>query len=147
MNTNSEITLHVTKVATVIIFRFSWQTAVLRCQQIFHRFYLNPFPDVAGYIRHETFLLWRHFLQWLHAGGRGGGGWVHPKSADSMAVSGLRFENALIGSEWATAVLQCTKGLRKQSSCPTRRPFPTGKHLSQSGRAVAGWVPWLLPAH
>ena len=27
---------------------------------------VNPFPDVAGYIRHETFLLWRHFLQWLH---------------------------------------------------------------------------------
>jgi len=25
-------------------------------------------------------------------------------------------------------------------------PFPTGKHLSQSGRVVAGRVPWLLPA-
>jgi len=24
--------------------------------------------------------------------------------------------------------------------------FALGKHLSQSGRAVAGWVPWLLPA-
>ena len=30
----------------------------------FHFF--NPFPDVAGYIRHETFFLWHHFLQWLH---------------------------------------------------------------------------------
>ena len=65
---------------------------------------------------------------------------MHPKGADSMAVSGLRFENALVGSEWATAVLLRTNGLRKQS-CPARRPFPTGKHLSQSGRAVGGCVP------
>jgi len=35
-----------------------------------------------------------------------------------MAVSGLRFENALVGYEWATAVLLCTNWLRKQSSCP-----------------------------
>jgi len=27
----------------------------------------------------------------------------HPKGADSMAVSGLLFENALVGSEWATS--------------------------------------------
>jgi len=79
-------------------------------------------------------------------GGTGGGGWVHPKGADSMAVSALCFENALVGSEWATAVLLCTNGLRKLPSCSARHPFPTGKHLSQSGRAVAGWVPWLLPA-
>ena len=56
--------------------------------------------------------------------------------AVNMAVSRLRFDNALVGSEWATAVLLCTNRLRKQSSCPARRPFPTGKHLSQSGRAV-----------
>jgi len=71
-------------------------------------------------------------------GGIGGGGWVHPKGADSMAVSGLRYENALVGSEWATAVLLCMNRLRKHSSCPARHPFPMGKHLSQSGRAVAG---------
>jgi len=71
-------------------------------------------------------------------GGIGGGGWVHPKGADSMAVSVLRFENALVGSEWATAVLLCTNGLRKQSSCPAWHLFLMGKHLSQSGRAVAG---------
>ena len=45
-----------------------------------------------------------------------------PKGADSMAASGLHFENALVGSEWATAVLLCTNGLRKQSSYPARRP-------------------------
>jgi len=64
-----------------------------------------------------------------------GGGWVHLKGANSMALSGLRFENALVGSEWATVVLLCTNGLRKQPSCPARRPFPMGKHLSQSKRA------------
>ena len=36
---------------------------------------------------------------------------MHPKGADSMAVSGLRFENALVGSEWATAVLLCNSPL------------------------------------
>ena len=71
-------------------------------------------------------------------GGIGGGGWVHPKGADSMAVSGLCFGNTLVGSEWATAVLLCMNGLRKQSSCPAQRPFLAGKHLSQSGRVVAG---------
>ena len=68
----------------------------------------------------------------LQQKGRDRGRWV------GVAVSGLRFENALVGSEWATAVLLCTNGLRKQSSCPARRPFPMGKHLSQSSRAVAG---------
>jgi len=70
-------------------------------------------------------------------GGIGGGRWVHSKGADSMAISGLHFGNALVGSEWATAVLLCANGLRKQSSCPARHPFLTGKHLSQSERAVA----------
>ena len=62
---------------------------------------------------------------------------MHPKGADSMEISGLRFEDALVGSEWTTAVLQCTNGLRKQSTWPARRPFPTGKHLSQSERGVS----------
>ena len=43
--------------------------------------------------------------------------------AVNMAVSRLRFDNALVGSEWATAVLLCTNRLRKQSSCPARIPF------------------------
>ena len=62
---------------------------------------------------------------------------MHPEGADSMAVSGLHFENTLVESEWATAVLLCTNGLRKQSSCPAWCPFPVGKHLFQSGQAVA----------
>jgi len=47
----------------------------------------------------------------IRKGGIGGGGWVHPKGADSMAVSGLSFGNALVGSGWATAVLLCMNGL------------------------------------
>ena len=44
-----------------------------------------------------------------------GGGWVRPKDADSMAISGLSFRNTLVGSRWATAVLLCMNGLR---NCP-----------------------------
>jgi len=65
-------------------------------------------------------------------------------TADSMAISGLWFGNALVGSEWAIAVLLCMNGLRKQSSHPARRPFPAGKHLSQSGRVVAVTIASLL---
>ena len=71
-------------------------------------------------------------------GGIRGGGWVNPKGADSMAISGLCFGNALVGSEWATAVLLCMNVLRKQSSCPAWCPFPVGKSLSQSGKVAAG---------
>jgi len=49
-------------------------------------------------------------------GGIGGSGWVHLKGADNMAVSGLGFENALVGSEWATAVLLCTNRLRNRTA-------------------------------
>jgi len=64
--------------------------------------------------------------------GIGGGGWVHLKGANRMAVSGLHFGSALVGSGWATAVLLCMNRLRKQPSCPAWHPFPAGKHLSQS---------------
>jgi len=48
---------------------------------------------------------------------------VHLKGADSMAVSGLRFENALVGSKWATAVLLCTNGLSKTVLLPCTAPI------------------------
>jgi len=54
--------------------------------------------------------------------------------------------STLVGSGWATAVLLDIDVLRKQSSCPARCPLLVGKPLSQSGRAVDGWVPWLLQA-
>jgi len=49
-------------------------------------------------------------------GRMGGGGWVHPKAA--WPSLRLCFGNALVDSEWATALLLCMNGLRKQSSCP-----------------------------
>ena len=55
-----------------------------------------------------------------------GGGWVHPKGADRMAVSGLRFRNALVSSEWATVILLSMNGLRKQSSYRALCPFQWG---------------------
>ena len=48
---------------------------------------------------------------------------MHLKGADSMAVSGLSFRKALVGSGWATAILLWTNGLRKQYSCPAQHPF------------------------
>ena len=50
-----------------------------------------------------------------------------PKGAESMAVSGLSYRNALVGSGWATAVLLSTNRLKEQSSRPARCPFPAGK--------------------
>ena len=49
-------------------------------------------------------------------GGTGRGGWVHPKGAFSMAVSGLGFRKVLAGIVWPIHLLICMIGLRKQSS-------------------------------
>jgi len=35
----------------------------------------------------------------------GGGGWMHPKDANSMATSGLVFRSNLVGTEKAISVL------------------------------------------
>ena len=46
-------------------------------------------------------------------GGTGGGGWVHPKGANSMAVSGLRGRKVLVGTGRAISVVFGINGLRK----------------------------------
>jgi len=38
-------------------------------------------------------------------GGTGGGGWVHPKGANSMATSGFAFRSDLVGTGRATSIL------------------------------------------
>ena len=63
---------------------------------------------------------------------------MHPKAANSMAVSGLSFENTLVGTGWAVSVLFFTNGLRKQFSHLVGSPFLAVKLFSQSGIAVAG---------
>ena len=46
-------------------------------------------------------------------GRTGGGGWVHPKGANSMAVSGLCGRKVLVGSGRAISVVFGINGLRK----------------------------------
>ena len=70
--------------------------------------------------------------------GTEGGGWVHPKGANSMAASGLNFRNTLVGTGWAISLDICTNGLRKQLSHLVGPPF---EGFSQSGRAVVGREP------
>ena len=69
---------------------------------------VNPFPTNDAFWRHETFsFMMSHPAMSMSLGDRlcasrkggvGGGGWVHPKGANSMAVSGLSFEQPLVGA-------------------------------------------------
>ena len=49
-------------------------------------------------------------------GGTGGGGWVHPKGANSMAMSGLICRMALVGTGRAISVPFGINGLRNKLS-------------------------------
>ena len=62
-------------------------------------------------------------------GGIGGSGWVHQKGAVIMAVSGLHLGNTLACSEWATAVLLCTKRVKKTVLSPCMVPISGRKAL------------------
>jgi len=55
--------------------------------------------------------------------GTGGGGWVYPKGANSIATSGLISRNDLVGTGWAISLLLCMVELRKQTSCLVGLPF------------------------
>ena len=46
-------------------------------------------------------------------GGTGGGGWVHPKGANSVAVSGLHGRKVLVGTGRAISAVFGRNGLRK----------------------------------
>ena len=46
-------------------------------------------------------------------GGTGGGGWVHPEGANSMAVSGLRGRKVLVGTGRAISAVSGINGRRK----------------------------------
>ena len=74
---------------------------------------LKLFRAHSGYNRHETF----SFMMSLPAmslglrfcvsrkGGREGGGWVHPKGANSMAASGLVLRSDLVCTGRAISIL------------------------------------------
>ena len=60
-------------------------------------------------------------------GGTGGGGWVHPKGANSMAASGLVFRSDLVGTGKAISILFGINGVRNQQSHLVGPPFPEFK--------------------
>ena len=66
-------------------------------------------------------------------GGTGGGGWVHPEGANSMAVSGLRDRKVLVGTGRAISTVFGINGLRKVAVLPCR-PSVSSVHV-----ATAGW--------
>jgi len=69
-------------------------------------------------------------------GGTGGVGWVHPKGANSMAVSGLVFRSDLVGTGSAISILFGINGVRNKRSHLVGPPFPEFKaHFS----ATAAW--------
>ena len=57
----------------------------------------------------------------------GGGGWVHPKGANSMAASGLVLRSDLVGTGRAISVLFGINGVRNQRSHLVGPPFPEFK--------------------
>ena len=69
-------------------------------------------------------------------GGTGGGGWMHPKDANSMAVSGLVFRSDLVGTGRAISILFGINGVRNKQSHLVGPPFP---ELKTRFSATAGW--------
>ena len=69
-------------------------------------------------------------------GGIGGGGWVHPEGANSMAASGLVFRSDLVGTGKAISILFVINGVRNQRSHLVGPPFP---EFETCFSATAGW--------
>jgi len=69
-------------------------------------------------------------------GGTGGGEWVHPKGANSMAVSGLILRSDLVGTGRAISIYFGINGLRNKRSHLVGPPFPEFKARFS---ATAGW--------
>ena len=80
-----------------------------------------------------------------------GGGWVHPKCANSVVISGLSFRNTFVGAGRAASVLLRTNGWRKPSVHLVGPPFMAEKlcpHLHELLPAkrydycklINGWV-------
>ena len=68
--------------------------------------------------------------------GTGGGWWVNPKGANSMAMSGLPCRKALVGTGRAISVLFGINGLRNELSYLIGSPFlafAVHFHLCQVG--------------
>ena len=64
---------------------------------------------------------------------------MHPKGANSMAVSGLTFRNTMVGVGWANSVLLCTNSPRLIAP-----PFPGEKLLNKQLMAKSWAIASLL---
>jgi len=69
-------------------------------------------------------------------GQTGGGEWVHPKGANSMAASGLILRSDLVGTGRAISILFGINGVRNKRSHLVGPPFPEFKACFS---ATAGW--------
>ena len=69
-------------------------------------------------------------------GGIGGGGWVHPKGANSMVVFGLSCRNNLFGTGRAISILFGINRARNKRSHLVGPPFPAFKACFS---AIVGW--------
>jgi len=69
-------------------------------------------------------------------GGTGGGRWVYPKGANSMAASGLVFGNDLVGTGRAVSIFFGINGVRNQRSHLVGPPFP---EFMACFSPTAGW--------
>ena len=56
----------------------------------------------------------------------GGGEWVHLKDANNMAMSGLSFENTLVGTRWAVSVFLWGAKFTQVSAQRCLRVIPIG---------------------
>ena len=113
-------------------------------QKTYTSFKLKLFRADSGYIRHETFSFMMSLLAMSlglrfcvsRKGGTGGGGWVHPKGANSMAVSELVFRSDLVGTGRAITIFYGINGVKNKPSHLVGPPFPEFKALFS---ATAGW--------
>jgi len=80
-------------------------------------------------------------------GGTGGGWWVCPKGANSMAASWLGYRKPWLVLGGPFLCLLCINWLRKQSSIVMGPPFLTMTYFSWSARAVIGQEPWQMRTH
>ena len=82
---------------------------------------ISPLRSNVAYLQRETFsFMMSHPAMSLgdrfcdsRKGGTGGGGWVHPEGANSMAVSGLHGRKMLVTTGKAISTIFGINGLRK----------------------------------
>ena len=60
---------------------------------------------------------------------------MHLQGVNSMAMSGLVYRKPLVGSRWATSLLLCMNGLRKQTFHLVGPPLLVLKVVLQSGHS------------